>query len=277
MNAVNAAGDTLLELWHHGYDHSRNLETGIFEFKGRSYAEQKTSFDTANDIIKNLLGIQMRTFGTPYNASDAITNTVIAENPNYKVFMYSSVKSTTNGVLYVDNRVNMENGTGNPEYAFFVKNYNAQKNNYTDYMILQGHPNDFKAGTAKLENFKLIILFLLSEGAEFVLPYEYYKIATGVTSIDNTKAYLKNGLPFTLSPNPSRGSTTLNFELNEAADLHCAIYDLTGSRVKQVFRSQFAAGNTHFRIDLSNLNSGVYLCQLTDSNGIRTEKLIIDN
>ena len=80
----------------------------------------------------------MHTFGTPYNASDAITNTVISENTNYKNFIFSDIiPATSNGILYLDNRVNMESSTGNPEYAYFVNNYNAAKTNYTNYMVLQ--------------------------------------------------------------------------------------------------------------------------------------------
>ena len=160
MEAKNDRGEKLFELWHHGWDHKKP------EFLGTGYDYQKKHFDRANDLILKYLGVQMHTFGTPHNISDEETNRVISENPNYKVFMLSSkVPSVNNGILYIDNRVNMENGTGNPQFNYF-------KEEYKDYMILQGHPSMWT--TEKLEEFKKIVDFLTAEGCEFVLPYEYY-------------------------------------------------------------------------------------------------------
>jgi len=168
LNATNHKGEKLVEVWHHGLDHKRP------EFAGTSYEYQKAHFDQANQLIKKYLGIQMYTFGTPYNASDSITNRVVSEDTNYKVFMYSSVLPViTSGIMYMDHRVNMENGTGNPEFDYFVVNYNKLKNSYTDYITLQGHPNQWTP--VKLEQFKKIIDLLISEGCEFVLPFEFYK------------------------------------------------------------------------------------------------------
>jgi peptidoglycan/xylan/chitin deacetylase (PgdA/CDA1 family) len=167
ISATNSKGEKLIEIWHHGLDHSKT------EFKDSTYEFQKAHFEQADKLIKKLLGIQMHTFGTPYNASDSTTNKVIAENPNYAVFLYSSKKPTReNGILYLDNRVNMENGTGKPEFDYFIENYGKAKAKYNDYMILQGHPNMWTP--EKLEQFTKVIDFLISEGCEFVLPYDYY-------------------------------------------------------------------------------------------------------
>ena len=167
LKATNLKGEKLIEIWHHGLDHSKT------EFKDSTYEFQKAHFEQADKLIKKLLGIQMHTFGTPYNASDSTTNKVISENLNYKVFLYSSKKPIQkNGILYLDNRLKMENGTGKPEYDYFIENYGIGKVKFTDYMVLQGHPNMWTA--EKLEQFSRIIDFLISEGCEFVLPYEYY-------------------------------------------------------------------------------------------------------
>jgi peptidoglycan/xylan/chitin deacetylase (PgdA/CDA1 family) len=168
LNATNTKDEKLFEIWHHGLDHKRP------EFAGTSYEYQKAHFEEAKQLIQKYLGIRMNSFGTPYNASDSITNRVVAEDPNYKVFVYSSVRPVTaDGIFYMDNRINMENGTGNPELEYFVTNYNKLKNKYTDYITLQGHPNQWTP--EKLEQFKKIIDLLISEGCEFVQPLEYYK------------------------------------------------------------------------------------------------------
>lgn len=168
LQASNHKGEKLFEIWHHGLDHSKT------EFKDSTYAYQKLHFEQADKMIKKLLRIQMHTFGTPYNASDSVTNKVLSENSNYRVFMYSSRKpALPNGILYLDNRVNIENGTGNPDFSLFMENYAKNKGKFTDYMVLQGHPNMWTS--ERLEQFNKIIGFLVSEGCEFVLPYEYYQ------------------------------------------------------------------------------------------------------
>ena len=66
----------------------------------------------------------------------------------------------------------MENGTGNPEFEFFKINYFTKKDKCSDYMVLQGHPNGWT--TDKIDQFKLIVEFLIAEGCQFVTPYGYY-------------------------------------------------------------------------------------------------------
>ncbi len=168
INATNGSGDKIFEVWHHGLNHVDP------EFKGTTYDYQKAHFDQATQKIITYLGVQMHSFGTPFNASDANTSKVMSEDPDYKVFIFPSIDApATTKILNMDNRVNMENGTGNPEYSYFVTNFNNNKTKYTDYMVLQGHPNSWTT-TTKKDQFKQIIEFLILQGCEFVLPYDYY-------------------------------------------------------------------------------------------------------
>ncbi len=167
LNAKNLNGESLFEVWHHGFDHIDP------EFDNTTYAYQKQHFEDADISIKNNLRVQMRSFGAPYNQSDQTTNTVISENSNYKVTMLNSpAPPASTGILNLTNRVNFENGTGIPDYDFFIENYNFRKVKYFDNMVLQGHPGQWDA--AKVTEFSRIIDFLISEGAELVTPYEYY-------------------------------------------------------------------------------------------------------
>ncbi|MDR2037200.1 MAG: DUF2334 domain-containing protein [Bacteroidales bacterium] len=166
LEAVNDRNEVLFEMWHHGLDHKKP------EFQGTSYVYQKDHFEQAAQKINKLLGITLRTFGTPYNASDTITNRVISENADFHVFMFASVLPTSvSGIKYLNNRVNIENGTGNISFSYFLDNYQSAKNKYTDYMILQAHPNGWDQ--LKIDELDKIINFLLSEGAGFILPDEY--------------------------------------------------------------------------------------------------------
>ena len=168
LNAKNELGEPLFEVWHHGLDHINP------EFVDKDYEYQKAHFEQADQRIRELFRLQMHSFGAPFNHNDAITNKVIAENPNYKVTMFNNPSpDAATGILNLDQRVNMEIATGKPNYEAFLKNYNAKKGSYTDYMVLQGHPKFWKV--EELNQFKQIIDFLISEGCEFDLPYHYYQ------------------------------------------------------------------------------------------------------
>lgn len=166
INAKNSKGENLVEIWHHGYDHVKG------EFLGSGYEHQKKHFDDASKIVKDLLGIQMRSFGTPFNQSDSVTYKVFGEDPNYKVFMYDrKVKSdpkkgTLNNIFVI------EKGTGNIDFETFKSDYESKNGKYSDYVVLQAHPNGWQSD--KIEQLNKIIEFLKEKNCEFVLPYEYY-------------------------------------------------------------------------------------------------------
>jgi peptidoglycan/xylan/chitin deacetylase (PgdA/CDA1 family) len=174
LNATSNKGEKLFEIWHHGFDHSNNNPpNNNREFDGTSYDFQSDHFNRADQLVLKLLGVQMHTFGSPYNAIDSNTKKMIGKNPNYKVFLLSGGKSeTVNGVLYMNNRVNMESATGKVNYDYFVTQYQKLKGKYPDYIVLQGHANQWDA--ARLAEFNKILDFLIAEKCEFVLPYDYY-------------------------------------------------------------------------------------------------------
>jgi peptidoglycan/xylan/chitin deacetylase (PgdA/CDA1 family) len=161
------AGEPLFEIWHHGLDHKNP------EFSGTGYEYQKQHFDSATYLMKRLSGVQMHSFGAPFNASDSNTNKVISEDKNYKVSMFNKIKPTEKeGFINLSNRVNMEITTGKPDYEYFVKNYQNSKSLYKDYIVLQAHPPHFKDDA--IVQFTKIIDFLIAEGFSFETPYSWY-------------------------------------------------------------------------------------------------------
>ncbi len=177
LTATDVNGAKLFEIWHHGLDHKNP------EFGGQPYTYQKSHFEKADQDISSYVGIQMRTFGAPFNANDANTVTVLSENTNYKVSLFGRTPPESSGILNLTNRVNIETSTANPSYTAFVDNYNAKKSTFTDYMVLQAHPNGWS--TDKMSQLEQVINFLLNEGCEFVTPYEYYlSLQTGDLVLD---------------------------------------------------------------------------------------------
>jgi peptidoglycan/xylan/chitin deacetylase (PgdA/CDA1 family) len=163
----NKAGEPLFEIWHHGFDHKNP------EFSGTGYDYQKQHFDSATQLMKQYIGVQMHSFGAPYNASDSTTNRVISEDRNYKVSMFNKIKPTAkDGFINLTNRINMELTTGKPDYEYFIANYQKSKSKYNDYIVLQAHPPHFKDDA--IVQFTKIIDFLVAEGFSFETPYSWY-------------------------------------------------------------------------------------------------------
>ncbi len=170
----NDYGQKLIEVWYHGYDHSSNNTPGQSkEFKGTSYDFQDTHFTLGDERVREILNVQMHTFGAPFNASDNNTIRVIKRHTEYKVLLGGKGPSLyKNGILYLNNAVRMEDGTGNVDYQYFMWQYTARKVNGENIMVLQGHP--WAWDTAKLKDFLKIIDRLKQDGAIFMLPYEFY-------------------------------------------------------------------------------------------------------
>ncbi len=156
----------IIEFWHHGLDHSR------VEFKDNPYEFQSEHFDKADSLVLAHTGIRMKTFGAPYNQVDGNTVKAITKNPDYRyVFFVPEELFVGTDLVLLNDRVNMENGTGNVDFEFFRKNYLEAKDRLKDYMVLQCHPNNWSE--EKLNEFRSIVRFLMDEGCEFILPSQY--------------------------------------------------------------------------------------------------------
>ena len=170
IDAQNKKGEKMIEIWHHGYDHSNNNPPAKnMEYKGTSYALQKANFNKADSLVKLYLGVQMQTFGAPFNAVDSNTLKVIAENKNYHIlFYFAESPEREKQLTRLNTRINIENGTGNPNYEYFVSE--CEKNNAfkNSYLVLQGHPLQWNA--QKFDEFKKIIAYLREKNCIFVLP-----------------------------------------------------------------------------------------------------------
>jgi hypothetical protein len=150
-----------------------------WEFSGTTYSYQKTHFDSATNVVKTKLGVQMHTFGAPYNQIDATFITVFAtDTTNYKVLFFGQLNPTGSGQINLTNRVFIESATGVPDYAYFLTSWYSKKSTYTDYMVMQGHPYAWTT-PEKLTAFQNIVNFLIAtDSVVFTTPYGYYKYLT---------------------------------------------------------------------------------------------------
>lgn len=77
-------------------------------------------------------------------------------------------------------------------------------------------------------------------------------------------------------PNPFNGTTTVNVNLEQAAELSLVVTNLTGQKVLEINKGQVAAQTHSFTIDASNLQSGIYFYTVTAGKSQVTRKMIVE-
>lgn len=82
---------------------------------------------------------------------------------------------------------------------------------------------------------------------------------------------LKNQLPFTIFPNPSTGSFTI--ELNNAMPATVEIYNLLGSRIKQIVIPE---NTNQYKLDLSGYSKGIYMLNILSENTKFSQKIVLE-
>lgn len=187
-----------IEFWHHGYDHSRDpaSSTAWWEYKNTGYAAQKESFERGMTLAREKLGLTFRTFGSPYNQTDADTVQVLEENSDLRVWLYpSSTAGSSKLALARIGALNIEPSTGVIAADSFIANYP----NYDDeaVLVLQCHPGQWDEGSHA--EFIRIVEFLIAQGASFTTPFAYYRETNGIPyailKADNIEYNLGSGTP----------------------------------------------------------------------------------
>ena len=84
---------------------------------------------------------------------------------------------------------------------------------------------------------------------------------------------------WTVIPNPVRQNQVLNIRVdaNEAFDANILLYDLTGKLIKNITRQQFGIGASNYEMDLSGINSGMYIVAIQSEKGVINKKIVITN
>lgn len=75
-------------------------------------------------------------------------------------------------------------------------------------------------------------------------------------------------------PNPFTSSTTLEFNATETKNISISILDVVGRTVKNIPTKKLQSGENKITIDLTELNNGIYFCQINSVENLQTIKLI---
>ncbi len=92
----------------------------------------------------------------------------------------------------------------------------------------------------------------------------------------STNDFEQNNNRFTVAPNPSEDKQIhFSFIANEVQDTTISIIDTLGRTIIEMPLTQNTVGINYQSIDASNLQSGVYLCKLSTSNGSNNLQQVI--
>ncbi|NRB54271.1 MAG: DUF2334 domain-containing protein [Saprospiraceae bacterium] len=167
------------EFWNHGYCHCKPIVDGeeTREFRGTEYTFQLEQLTRTQQLAQDKLGLTLRTFGAPYNATDDRTALALATIPELKVWLYKeTTKPTAKFILERNKKVNIEYPVHVPNFQKFKAAY--QELTEKSLLTIQGHPRSWVEDKERFEDFQQIIRFLKSENAQFVTPFDYYLAQT---------------------------------------------------------------------------------------------------
>lgn len=164
------------EIWHHGYCHCKPAVDGVEkrEFRGTDYTYQLEQLSKAQQLAREKLGIKLRSFGAPYNSTDANTPFALGQITEIKVWMYKETSAPSDKfIIKRISEVNIEYPVHVPDFEKFKAGYEAHKNE--PILIIQGHPRSWVEDKKRFETFRQIVRFLQAEGVQFTTPYAYYQ------------------------------------------------------------------------------------------------------
>lgn len=125
---------------------------------------------------------------------------------------------------------------------------------------------------------------------EFIAFVNYYDAATGenareivnvnkINFTDLVVGVAKNSInvtDFSVYPNPTNESfVNVKFGLKESENVTVEIVSVLGEVVSSTNRGTLAAGEQKMRLDLSNLNSGIYFVKVIAGNEVSTQKVSV--
>lgn len=82
----------------------------------------------------------------------------------------------------------------------------------------------------------------------------------------------EDGYALSLFPNPSAQSNTMIVELDKEQPLKITLYDVQGKYIRNVFDGQAMDGANQYKVDIQNLESGVYLYRVQGQGFVRSIK-----
>lgn len=80
---------------------------------------------------------------------------------------------------------------------------------------------------------------------------------------------------FTIYPNPATNDFTVLFEASSNETASLKLYDITG-KILRIENINQLEGNNKINLDVTNITNGIYIVELRNSEGVQTQRLIIN-
>ncbi len=89
--------------------------------------------------------------------------------------------------------------------------------------------------------------------------------------------FIVDNFNFTIAPNPIQNrQINLSYNLNLSENVSISIFDSLGRNVKESIYTNGFSGINYKTIDVSNLQSGIYICKITSEKGSKSLQIILE-
>lgn len=95
---------------------------------------------------------------------------------------------------------------------------------------------------------------------------------SGTSAIHEETAGLNN---IELVPNPADQSAILSFDATIFSEISIDLHDVHGRPIRNITRGHEGPGKKEYPIEVSDLSSGIYLCQIRTNQYLTTNKLVV--
>jgi hypothetical protein len=154
------------------------------------------------------------------------------------------------------------------------------------YELIASYQTDdelYGAGTTTEQNTYAYIDNKVKPGVTYSYILEDVDYNGNVVSHDPVSIVIPENLlykneDFTLGvnyPNPFNPSFTIPFELTRTMDVSINMYNITGKQVMSIVNGTFEARQYQFRVNASDLNSGIYFVRTIIGSEVITQKMTL--
>lgn len=163
----------LFEFWNHGQLHKRWEKEGVrqSEFFNSPVTEQLAWLQETQKLAKEKLGLELKTFGAPYNWTDENTVEALKQIPELRVWLYAPANAKTDK-LKVERipALNIEYPVHHPNFYHLFNSYYFYSTK--NVIAIQGHPLSWDEH--RFAQYEMIIDYLQGISIPIVLPSELY-------------------------------------------------------------------------------------------------------
>ncbi len=107
------------------------------------------------------------------------------------------------------------------------------------------------------------------------LEYAHSFFSGALTNVNSDNLKADNFILYNNFPNPFNPSTTLSFFLSVDSDVKINLYDISGSRVAEIYNGKLEEGNHKFEFKDQKISSGIYFANYLINDKLYSQKIML--